>query len=356
MPQIKQLSLSQRWFSFFSLILLVSIFSSGCFNGDAAPNQAGAAEDSNDVSQTNLGGVVNAMQTNASISIVPSTQQIAVGATTVIEIRVANVADLAAADIELRFNPGILQVQDADPSREGIQIQPGNFPAPDFVARNTADNSTGIVGYALTQLPPTAPVNGEGLVFSVTFQGVTDGTANLTFENVQLATGNAQPIPTIPVGGSIVVGTGTGPLPTATSTGQPTATPLPTSTSTPIGGPTPTPIPTTPPAGGTRYVVKWGDTLFSIARRFGVTVWQLASYNRIYNPNLIYVGQVLIIPGTGQPHPVPPPGGGGYTVRRGDTLYSIARRFGYTVSQLVAYNHIRNPNLIYVGQLIQFPA
>ncbi len=72
--------------------------------------------------------------------------------------------------------------------------------------------------------------------------------------------------------------------------------------------PAPTPPPSPPPPGGqTTYVVQRGDTLSRIASRFGTTVALLAQINNIPNPNLIYVGQVLVIPGTGQPPPPPSP-------------------------------------------------
>lgn len=83
----------------------------------------------------------------------------------------------------------------------------------------------------------------------------------------------------------------------------------------PEAGTTPvptTPVPTTPPTGGT-YVVRTGDTLSAIARRFGTTVAAIAQANNISNVNLIYVGQVLVIPGGGtNPVPVTPVPGGNF--------------------------------------------
>ena len=53
--------------------------------------------------------------------------------------------------------------------------------------------------------------------------------------------------------------------------------------------------------------------------------------------------------------PAPVPAGGSYTVRRGDTLWAIARRFGTTVGRLASLNDISNPNLIYPGQVLRLP-
>ena len=97
------------------------------------------------------------------------------------------------------------------------------------------------------------------------------------------------------------------------------------------------------------YVVQAGDTLSGIAARFGTTVANLVSINNISNPNLIYVGQVLIISGSISNYT-------SYTVQAGDSLSAIAARFGTTVAELVSLNNISDPNLIYVGQVLKIPS
>ncbi len=112
------------------------------------------------------------------------------------------------------------------------------------------------------------------------------------------------------------------------------------------------------------YVVQPGDNLFRISLRFGVTVAAIQEANGIANPNLIFVGQVLQIPGgtgpvataaPGAPTAAPAPGGtvGTYIVQPGDTLGRIAARFGTTVAAIAQANNIVNVNLIYVGQVLQ---
>lgn len=101
------------------------------------------------------------------------------------------------------------------------------------------------------------------------------------------------------------------------------------------------------------YGVRPGDTLSAIARRFGVTVTALTQANCICNPNLILVGQVLIIPcatGCCPAAGAPAAPSCAYIVRAGDTLTAIARRFGTTVKALQRLNGIANPNRILVGQ------
>ncbi|TWT04972.1 LysM peptidoglycan-binding domain-containing protein [Planomicrobium sp. CPCC 101079] len=108
-----------------------------------------------------------------------------------------------------------------------------------------------------------------------------------------------------------------------------------------------------PPSTGAKYTVKAGDTLYSIAKKHGVTVAALAKANKITNYNLIRVGQVLIIPSK---NASPPPAATvKYTVKAGDTLYSIAKKHKVTVAKLAAANNITNYNLIRVGQVLTIP-
>lgn len=115
----------------------------------------------------------------------------------------------------------------------------------------------------------------------------------------------------------------------------------------PGGIPPATPPPYTPPPSygyGCAYVVQYGDTLRKIADRFGVSLYDLIAANpQIWNPNLIYVGQVVCLPA----RPVY------YTVQWGDTLYKIAVRYGTTVASLQYLNNLWNPNWIYAGQVLR---
>jgi peptidoglycan endopeptidase LytE len=99
-----------------------------------------------------------------------------------------------------------------------------------------------------------------------------------------------------------------------------------------------------PPSGGIYYVVR-GDTLRKIAAKFNTTVDAILRVNpQIYNPNIIFVGQAITIPTQAATH----------IVQRGDTLRIIANRYGTTVDAILVLNpNIRNPNLIYVGQAIR---
>ena len=116
------------------------------------------------------------------------------------------------------------------------------------------------------------------------------------------------------------------------------------------------PTSTVPVTGGSTYTVRAGDTLSTIARRYNTTVSKIAQANNIKNVNVIRVGQVLKIPGTTPaPKPTPTPTPGTYTVKAGDTLYVIARKYNTTVSKIAQANNIKNVNLIRVGQVLKIP-
>lgn len=102
-----------------------------------------------------------------------------------------------------------------------------------------------------------------------------------------------------------------------------------------------------------RYTVKRGDTLWGIAKKFGVTVSAVVNANNIRNPNLIYVEEVFIIPHMTSAESFEYTL---YTVRRGDTLWGISRKFGTSINSIVALNGIKNPNLIYVGEVFKIPS
>jgi len=106
-------------------------------------------------------------------------------------------------------------------------------------------------------------------------------------------------------------------------------------------------------AAQTVYVVQRGDTLGRIAARYGTTAWAIANANGIRNINFIWVGQRLVIPGSGGQGGGGSSGGGTHVVQRGETLASIAYRYGTSVNALASLNGIANPNLIYVGQRLR---
>jgi murein DD-endopeptidase MepM/ murein hydrolase activator NlpD len=96
--------------------------------------------------------------------------------------------------------------------------------------------------------------------------------------------------------------------------------------------------------GGTTIVVQRGETLYSIARRHGVSLRALIDRNRIAPPFAVEPGQRLSLP-------VPQL----YTVARGDTIYGIARRFGVPMREVIRVNAVRPPYVITPGQKLRLP-
>lgn len=93
------------------------------------------------------------------------------------------------------------------------------------------------------------------------------------------------------------------------------------------------------------YTVQSGDSWWSIANRYGMSMYTLAARNGKTIYSMLYPGDRLII--SGQTTRI-------YTVKSGDTLSSISARLGVSVGTLATRNHISNPNLIFVGQRLSY--
>ena len=112
------------------------------------------------------------------------------------------------------------------------------------------------------------------------------------------------------------------------------------------------------------YTVQSGDTLSGIALKFSTTSSKLAQLNSLSNPNLIYVGQRLLVNQSSDSNSSSSDqsssattnteaSAASYTVKSGDTLSGIASQYNTTVNQIVSLNQLSNPNLIYVGQVLK---
>lgn len=102
------------------------------------------------------------------------------------------------------------------------------------------------------------------------------------------------------------------------------------------------------------HTVAAGETLSSIALRYGVSTQAVVDANRIANPNALRVGDVLTIPGVTQAQ-VEAASRVTHTVAAGETLFAIARRYGVSVDALAEANRLTNPNQLTVGQELVIP-
>ncbi len=95
------------------------------------------------------------------------------------------------------------------------------------------------------------------------------------------------------------------------------------------------------------YIVKSGDSLYSIAQKYNTTVDELKKLNDLTS-NLLSIGQSLKIPTKSENNYIE------YTVKKGDNLYSISRNYGLTQSELMDYNNLTS-NLLSIGQILKIP-
>lgn len=115
----------------------------------------------------------------------------------VVDVVVANVTDLFGAEIQLAYDPAQLQVLDANPRLEGIQIAPGPFLAVEdrFVVTNRVDAQTGQITFVVTLLGPATPVSGSGTLATVAFRTIGGGPYAVRVTRVQLVSSALAVIP-----------------------------------------------------------------------------------------------------------------------------------------------------------------
>ena len=256
----------------------------------------------------------------------PGAVSLGVGETATVEVWADGVGGVNMLSLEVTFDPALVQMVDADPAAEGTQASPGDLMG--IVLENRVEGDR-LIYQAAVQ--PEAAAKDAGVLVSLTLQGIAPGTAvlQIDYAAAQDAAGNPVPVDTLS-NGLVTVGEAAS-LPAEEQPPPVAETPIPPA-------PTLTPpvivLPTPSVAGGIYYVVEPGENLFRIGMKFGTTAQAIAAANNIPDPQRVQAGTMLLIP-------VPAPGGGyGYYVRRGDTVYSIARRFGMTVEELASLNHI----------------
>ncbi len=106
---------------------------------------------------------------------------------------------------------------------------------------------------------------------------------------------------------------------------------------------------------GTVHIVRDGETLTSIAQRYHTSVDALIAANHLKDGDNLYVGQRLLIPGTTTRQVTVKSSPGTYIVQAGDTLIGIANQYGISVDQLMAANKLTDPSLVRIGQTLKIP-
>jgi len=265
----------------------------------------------------------------AALSFVPATAYVNVGSTVEVRLHVANASNLYGVEVHLTHPDGINAI--------GIEAEPciNDVVPPPSLEGNRID-------YAASLQAPSAPVEGECDLASITIQGLEVGTYPLEFTSALLSDPNGNPLDVTTYDGTIVV-----------------------------SGPTETPSPTPPPDCGDilgYHVVQPGETLYAIGRAYGVRPDAIARCNSIINPNLIYAGTTLAIPNVPW-FPIPPGpvarrqfGDGTsltcrfyHTVQWGESLFRISLRYGVSMWAIAEANTIYNLHYIRAGEVLCIP-
>ena len=165
-----------------------------------------------------------AAQTVATVRPEPAALELAAGEIRTVEIRLENARDVYGIDVRGAFDPAIVEVVDADPAVAGAQMVPGAFPQPDFIALNTTDNAAGTLRYVVTQVNPTTPATGTGIVFSFQMRGRAGGATDLAITLVEMSDRD---------GNLLAVTTGSATITVTGSATEPIGIPLPPTSAPP---------------------------------------------------------------------------------------------------------------------------
>ena len=160
-------------------------------------------------------GAPAAAQTSAAaLRIDPPTLSLIAGQTQTIAIVIQDAAEVYGIDVRASFDPALVEVVDANPARDGVQMTAGVFPQPDFVALNAADNAAGALRYVVTQVNPTQPATGGGVVFTFQVRGRANGVSPLRVDLVEMANRSGELLPVTTTDGTVTVTGGQPPAPT----------------------------------------------------------------------------------------------------------------------------------------------
>lgn len=277
-----------------------------------------------------------------------------------IPLILVSTGDISVLTLEIAFPVSYFYLEDCNPNAAGVQVMPGSLPESAFVEVNEV-SPMGVLRYRVSGLGTSEDF--EYHILTVRLQAVSPSESIVPVEFIQATlletNGTLAAVPTSPVLVQIVQG-----VAVVEATPEPTPLPpLPTETPLPtmivIAAPTPEPVALPTPAppvalagleagipAGIYYRIQPGENLFRLSLRFGSTAAEIARVNQIADVHYIPARSFLRIP------VAPPVGQAAYIVSSGDTFYSTARYFGFTVNQLAAQNGIANPSYIQVGQWI----
>ena len=239
-------------------------------------------------------------QTSAQVGVFQA-YEIQPGARVEIPIEIRNVQDLYAVDLEIHYDPRILTFEDANPQMDGIQPALGTFLDAGMVLYNTVDPEAGIIRFVMTQVNPSEPKSGSGVLIVLYAVGAAEGESTLEVVRADLSTREGVAIPSELVENSVKVAASAAEIqatpipvqnptsiiviPTLAPTATSTVTPVPTSTKPAptqtavitaiveaIASPTVAPT-TAEQASGFSLVQNWWILLIVAAAIIGVVIY-----------------------------------------------------------------------------------
>ena len=122
-----------------------------------------------------------------------------------VPLTMRNVQDLYAIDVEIQFDPALLSVEDANPGQAGVQPALGTFLDAGLTLFNEVDNQAGTVKFAMSQVNPSEPKSGEGVVLVLYYTALAEGESDLTVSFVELSDRLGEAIPVTAVDSSVSV-------------------------------------------------------------------------------------------------------------------------------------------------------
>jgi hypothetical protein len=217
----------------------------------------------------------------------------AVGETRQVQVLIENIEDLHEIELHISFEGRYIAIEDANPDAEGVQIEPGNLPAPAQVMSNEADNQAGFIVYHVAQEEGSA-ARGSGVVATFTVRALAEGGSPLQFTIVKLYDAGGQQIDSPEQIDGLV-----------TISGVSEVEPGPTSEPDTTAVPTVEPAPTAPVEGTGSKTVLAGETLYQVCRRHCPHKWPSGAFDaelrayaqRVAELNNLGWPDPLIIPG-----------------------------------------------------------
>jgi hypothetical protein len=156
------------------------------------------------------------------VTIDPASLELAVGQIAPLTVKINNVEGLYGFDVKLKFDPAVVEVQDANPETPVLELMPGDFLSYDLAPKNEADNAAGTAWIVVGQVNPHEAQSGSGALFTVYVKGKAAGKTAFEISGVTLANRDGERIDATAAGGQVTVTAGAAaplanpaPLPTA---------------------------------------------------------------------------------------------------------------------------------------------